>query len=341
MIKRILINGAGSAGARHFEIARSLFPNAQIAILTNRQMLDLNLGYKWHFTKVEEAINFQPNIAILAGAASSRIEIGLALANAGVHLLVEKPISVSTKSVENLIEICTEKNLTLAVGYNLRFHESLIYFRDQLSLGVISKPLLVKCEVGQFLPSWRESADYRHSVSAQRKLGGGVLFELSHEIDYLAWIFGKIDWVRATIMQQSSLEIDVEDSAFLTLGIENKVNPKLVASLSMDFIRHDIQRKCVVIGESGTLKWDGIKQQVSILKQGESSWINLLTTNHSSNDSYLAEWKDFIECLDTRQSPMATGRDGLKSLEVIEAALESAPTGKQIKIQRNSFKEDC
>ena len=340
MIKRILINGAGSAGARHFEIARYLFPNAQIAILTNRQTLDSNFVYAWHFTKVEEAIKFQPNIAILAGAASSRIEIGFALANAGVHLLVEKPISVSTKSVENLIKICTEKNLTLAVGYNLRFYGSLIYFRDQLNLGVIGKPLLVKCEVGQFLPSWRESVDYRHSVSAQRKLGGGVLFELSHEIDYLAWIFGKIDWVRATIMRQSSLDIDVEDSAFLTLGIENKLNPNLVVNLSMDFIRHDIQRKCIIIGESGTLKWDGIKQQVSILKQGESSWTNLLTTNHSSNDSYLAEWKDFIECLGSRKSPMATGRDGLKSLEVIEAALESAPNGMQIKIEQNSIEGD-
>ena len=339
MIERILINGAGSAGARHFEIARDLFPNAQIAILTNREILDLNLGHKLHFTKVEEAIQFQPNIAILAGAASTRIEIGLALAKSGVHLLVEKPISVSTNSVENLIEKCAEKELILAIGYNLRFNESLIYFRDQLNLEVIGKPLFVKCEVGQFLPSWRESADYRHSVSAQRKLGGGVLFELSHEIDYLDWIFGNIEWVRATIMQQSSLEIDVEDSVFLTLGIENKKNPNLVASLAMDFIRHDIQRNCIVIGESGTLKWDGIKQQVSILKQGESSWTNLITTTHSSNASYLAEWRDFLECLDTRESPMATGIDGLKSLEVIAAALESAPTGKQIEIHRNSFKE--
>ena len=341
MIKKILINGAGSAGARHFEIARNLFPNAEIAILTNRQILDPNLGYKLHFTKVEEAIKFQPSIAILAGAASTRIEIGLALANSGVHLLVEKPISVSTTSVENLIDICAEKKIILAIGYNLRFNESLIYFRDQLNLGVIGKPLLVKCEVGQFLPSWRGSVDYRHSVSAQRKLGGGALFELSHEIDYLAWIFGKIEWVRATIMQQSSLEIDVEDSAFLTLGIENKKNPNLVANLTMDFIRHDIQRNCTVIGESGTLKWDGIKQQVSILKQGESSWTNLITTTHSSDTSYLAEWKDFLECLDTRKSPMATGIDGLKSLEVIAAALESTPTGKQIEIQRKSFKVDC
>ena len=339
MIKRILINGAGSAGIRHFGIARNLFPNAEIAILTTRQILDSSLGYNWHFTKVEEAIKFKPDIAILSGAASTRIEIGLALANSGVHLLVEKPISISIKNVENLIEICAEKKLILAIGYNLRFYESLIYFRDQLNLGVIGKPLLVKCEVGQFLPSWRESADYRYSVSAQRKLGGGVLLELSHEIDYLEWIFGKIGWVRATIMQQSSLEIDVEDSAFLTLGIENKKNSNLVANLAMDFIRHDTQRNCIVIGESGTLKWDGIKQQVSILKRGESSWTNLITTNHSSNASYLAEWKDFLECLDTRKSPIATGIDGLKSLEVIAAALESAPTGKQIEIQLNSFKE--
>jgi len=341
MVKKILINGSGSAGIRHLKIARDLFPSSQIAILTNSQTFSSNLDYNWHFTKIEEAIEFQPNFAVLAGAASTRIEIGLALAKSGVHLLLEKPISVSTQRVEDLIEICAEKKLVLAVGYNLRFNESLIYFRDQLNLGVIGKPLLVKCEVGQFLPNWRESVDYRQSVSAQRKLGGGVLFELSHEIDYLEWIFGKIDWIRASIMRQSSLEIDVEDSAFLTLGIENKMNPNLVANLSMDFIRHDPQRKCIVVGESGTLKWDGIKQQVSVLKQGESSWTCLINSTNSSNDLYFAEWKDFIECLNTKKSPMATGRDGLKSLEVIEAALESAPTGRQVRIKRSLFKGDC
>jgi predicted dehydrogenase len=136
-------------------------------------------------------------------------------------------------------------------------------------------------------------------------------------------------------MKQSSLEIDVEDSAILTLGIENNNNPNLVANLSMDFIRQDRQRNCVVVGEKGTLKWDGVNQEVSILMKAESSWTILFKTETSTNDSYLDEWNDFIACINSGNPPRAAGTDGLNALEVIESALDSAPTGTQIQVNRN------
>jgi predicted dehydrogenase len=335
MIKKILIVGAGSAGTRHLNIAKALFPKATIALLTNRLSIDSDLSPDMHFVDSKDAVSFQPDIAVISGAASSRIEVCTLLANSGVHLLIEKPISNTTKGVADLIEICQAKKLVLAVGYNLRFNASLIAFRESLNSQVIGKPLLVNCEVGQFLPSWRENIDYRQSVSSKQELGGGVLLELSHEIDYLTWVFGKINWVRATVMKQSSLEIDVEDSAFLTLGIENLNNPNLVANLSMDFIRHDFKRSCVVVGEKGTLKWDGVSQEVSLLLKDESLWKLLSKTNNSANDSYTNEWNDFVSCIDSGNRPRASGIDGLNALEVIESALESAPTGSQIQVRRN------
>lgn len=334
MINKILIVGVGSAGTRHFKIARDLFPKAVIALLTNRTFLDPALKPDLHFINVKDAIDFQPDIAVISGASSSRLEISTLLANSGTHLLVEKPISNSTQGVQNLIKICRDNGLVLAVGYNLRFNQSLMTFRDHFNSQIIGKPLLINCEVGQFLPSWRENIDYRETVSANRKLGGGVLLELSHEIDYLSWIFGSINWVRATVMKQSSLEIDVEDSAFLILGIENKINPKLVANLTMDFIRHDKQRYCVVVGDKGTLKWDGINQEVALLEKDETIWKILFKANSPVNDSYLKEWNDFVECINSGNSPKANGLDGINALEVIESALESAPTGAQVHVNR-------
>jgi predicted dehydrogenase len=334
MIKKRLIVGAGSAGVRHLNIAKTLFPKASIALLTKRLSIDSNLSPNMHFVDSKDAVSFQPDIAVISGAASSRIEVCTMLANSGAHLLIEKPISNTTKGVADLIEICQAKKLVLAVGYNLRFDESLIAFRESLNSQVIGKPLLVSCEVGQYLPSWRENIDYRQSVSSKHELGGGVLLELSHEIDYLTWIFGKINWVRATVMKQSSLEIDVEDSAFLTLGIENSNNPNLVANLSMDFIRHDFKRSCVVVGEEGTLKWDGTNQEVSLLQKGESHWKLLSEMNNSANDSYINEWNDFVSCIDSGNRPRASGSDGLNALEVIESALESAPTGAQVQVRK-------
>ena len=71
------------------------------------------------------------------------------------------------------------------VGYNLRYMKSLIKFREILSKKKIGKILSVRSEVGSYLPSWRKDTDYKKSVSAKKKLGGGVLLELSHDIDYL------------------------------------------------------------------------------------------------------------------------------------------------------------
>ena len=121
----------------------------------------------------------------------------------------------------------------------------------------------VRCEVGHYLPYWRTNTDYRKSVSAQKILGGGVLLELSHEIDYLIWIFGSISKVNAFLTRHSSLEIDVEDTAYLRLELSNthqEHNP--FAILTMDFIRSDSTRACYAIGSEGTLKWDGISNCV-------------------------------------------------------------------------------
>ena len=120
----------------------------------------------------------------------------------------------------SLINICQSKKIALMTAYNLRFQPSLQEFRKQIKQQRIGKILSVRVEVGQYLPNWRPESDYRKGVSAQKKLGGGVLLELSHEIDYISWIFGDYKWVKAHISKQSNLEIDVEDTAYLLLGFK-------------------------------------------------------------------------------------------------------------------------
>ena len=282
---------------------------------------------------ISDALNFEPFLVVIANSSSLHIQTSKQFAGIGANLLIEKPISNSSADVEDLLNICFQNKVLLTVGYNLRFLDSLNFFRTQVDSKVVGKPLLVKCEVGQYLPTWRSQVDYRRTVSAKRDLGGGALLELSHEIDYLLWIFGKIDWVRATVMKQSSLEIDVEDSSFLTLGIKNPNNSNLVANLSLDFIRHDKQRNCTVIGETGSLRWDGISGQVLIMKEGSNHWETLFSSNNSTNDTYFDELKNFIECIDSGKVPRVTGVDGLNVVKVIESALDSAPTGEQINVK--------
>jgi predicted dehydrogenase len=331
MFSRILIVGHGSIGKRHLRIAREQFPNAEINVLGHREVLEVPEFSSRYLTTIEAAIQFQPQIAVIANPSTFHLPIAHELAKIGTHLLIEKPISATTDKVFELIETCKEHNCVLQVGYNLRFSPSLQTFREALRKGEIGKFLSVRCEVGQYLPTWRPENDYRKGVSANKSLGGGALLELSHELDYLQWIFGGVDWVRATLTRQSSLEIDVEDSAHLTLGfISNSSHQQLIATLNMDLIRHDQTRVCIAIGENGSLKWDGILGEVSVFEKGASNWRKILDHTPTKDETYVAQWLDFINCINVGATPLVSGQDGLGALEIIESARRSASTGTQV-----------
>jgi len=333
MIKKILVVGKGSIGKRHLRIARELFPDAEIKVLGHREVDEIPEFSDGYLVTTEAAIQFAPQLAIIANPSTFHIPIAHALANSGTHLFIEKPISSSSDGVNELIEACKEHDCVLQVGYNLRYSPSMQKFRELLHAGVIGKLLSVRCEVGQYLPTWRPEYDYHLGVSANKNLGGGVLLELSHELDYLQWIFGDVEWVRATMTQQSSLEIDVEDSAHLTLGFISKSSERqLIGILSLDFIRHDQTRVCTAIGSKGSLRWDGLSGEVSVFEENASSWKELFTHSPLKDETYLAEWRELVNCVNTGTAPSVSGQDGLRVLEVVESARSSASTGVQVSV---------
>lgn len=273
------------------------------------------------FSTIADALEFAPQMAVISNPATFHLSVALELAKIGTHLLIEKPLSATTKGVAELLCVCNKKKALLAIGYNLRFSPSLQKFKTMLDDNIIGKVWSVRSETGQYLPSWRPGSDYRQSVSAQYALGGGSLLELSHEIDYLRWIFGEVDWVQAVLAQQSDFEIDVEDSAHLILGfiVKGKQNP-IIATINLDFIRQDTTRLCTAIGKLGSIRWSGIEGTVELWMPDTQGWQEVYKHQATRDESYLAEWNNFLTCIEQRTSPMTTGEDGLKVLHVIEAA---------------------
>lgn len=335
LINRILIAGLGSIGRRHLRLARELLPEADIRVLRHQVCDSIPEHANGCFSSLEQAVDFAPQIAIIASPATHHVAAAQALAEVGVHLLVEKPLSATVAGVAQLLETCREQKTVLLTGYNLRFLSSLQRFRDLLSESVIGRVLSVRCEIGQYLPSWRPDSDYRQCVSARQELGGGALLELSHELDYLRWIFGEVEWVKATLSRQSSLEIDVEDTAHLTLGFASAANGnKLIGTVNLDFIRHDTTRLCTAIGEKGSLRWNGLTGVVELFEAGAKEWRELFRHQHQRDDSYLAEWQNFIDCVSEHKTPFITGEDGLKVLQLIEAARKSSESGCQVNVAK-------
>lgn len=332
-IDRVLIVGLGSIGQRHLRLARMLLPQANIYVLRHQPCKDVPEFANGCFSQLDEALTFAPQLAVIASPANFHIPVAIALAKVGTHLLVEKPLASKLEGVEELIACCQSKRVVLLTGYNLRFFPSLQKFRALVHSNTVGKVISVRCEIGQYLPTWRADSDYRQCVSANRSLGGGALLELSHELDYLRWIFGEVDWVLATLSRQSALQIDVEDTAHLTLGFSDaEGNNSLIGSVNLDFIRHDTTRLCTAIGESGSLRWNGLTGVVEFFDAGASNWRELYKHQPQRDESYQAEWLHLLTCVQGKATPLTSGEDGLQVLRIVEAAKRASETGTKTQV---------
>jgi predicted dehydrogenase len=182
--------------------------------------------------------------------------------------------------------------------------------------------------VGQYLPDWRPGIDYRDSVSARKELGGGVLLELSHELDFVSWLLGKVASVRAKLGTTSELEVDVEDTSDLDLEFESGT----VGSVHMDMVQRTPSRICTVTGTEGVMEWNGISR-TSRLKLNDSNVWSLLSSGSSErNDIYLDELKHFLRCVKGDDEVLNSGQQGREVLELVQAARRSSELGELVRL---------
>lgn len=193
-----LVIGYGSIGARHARLLQAL--GCATSVLSAR-----SIDFPDVFSRIDSALaSWHPDYVVIANATCKHLETLQSLATLGYtgRVLVEKPLFADIASPPG------QQFERLAVAYNLRFHPVIDALRKLLDG---EKVLSVQCYVGQYLPSWRPDTDYRSSYSSHAAQGGGVLRDLSHELDYLQFMFG--EWLRVSAVggHFSCLEGDSDD----------------------------------------------------------------------------------------------------------------------------------
>lgn len=331
MIDRIVIAGLGNIGRRHIRLLRARFPHAQIMALRHECSNDVIPEADICVTSLNEAIAFAPQIAIISTPASHHAVPAIALGRAGVHLLVEKPMAATLEMANAMAETARQAGVKVQIGYNLRYVESLSIFREAIYAGTAGRISSVRAEVGQYLPDWRPGIDWRNTVSAREDLGGGVLLELSHEIDYLRWIFGGVDSVQGWLGYNGPLELNVEDTVHAILHFvgstpRNQAGAAPVANLTLDFIRRDPVRRCVAIGDEGTLEWDGVASRVCLFDTNGEQHV-LYDRKPSRDASYALQLEAFVHCATSAAATAVGIEDGLAVLTIVEAVRRSHEQG--------------
>lgn len=326
IINKILIIGYGSIGKRHFSNLKFLYPNCEIIILRSKRNSTKIDGAKQIFS-YEEALALKPQVAIICNPSSFHFDSAKKLSNNNIHLFFEKPISNSIETLnQNLVEINRQK-IKATVGYNLRYNDALLEVKNILNSNEYGKILCASIEVGQYLPNWRPKNDYQNTVSARKSLGGGALLELSHELDYLQWFFGKPYSVSASIKKISPLDIDVEDLVLANIEMFDGDNT-FPCTIHLDFLQHKKSRNCKIIFEQAVLYLDLTNNSINIY-QNEDKIFNY-QGSLDSNYTYISEIKAFFECIHNDKKPLISLEEGAQTLRLINDIQRSSELEKRV-----------
>jgi predicted dehydrogenase len=328
MIRKILIVGYGSSGRRYFNIIKKIFPSIDLKIFSLSN-LNKNQLFLKNFSEIKI---FRPDLSIICNPASIRVKIIKFLTNLNSHLLIEKPLASNYEDVKKIIKIVKKKKLVVKIGYNLRFLNSLKFLKKIIRSNKIGKIYTVNIIAGQSLLKWRKNINYKNSVSAQKKLGGGVLLELSHEIDYCNWIFGSFNRLFCRNSKISDLKVDVEDNAQILIFSKNKYP----VSINLDFFRKDKSRICHVVGKNGSLIWDGVKNKLIYFSSNKKKWINIKFKKNDMKSTYTLMLKEMIKLCSSKnnfKSNLADVSHAGKVVRLIDFALYSSKYLKVVKIK--------
>jgi predicted dehydrogenase len=319
-VKSALVAGAGSIGRRHISNLKKLGLTKVAACDPHPERLEY-VAAEFQaecFPTLEAGLEgFHPDAVLVCTPPVHHVAQAMQALRAGAHVFIEKPLSDRMDNLEQMRDEAAKRGAVVQVGYNLRFHPSMQKLKDLVDARAVGKILWAHVEAGSYLPDWRPWQDYRKSYTARRELGGGILLDGSHEIDYVTWLFGAPEEIACMAGRVSQLETNVEDCATILLRFPGGTR----ADVHVDFIQRSYSRFCSLVGPEGKLQWDLQNSSVQIIRPGLEA--ETIKFEVQINDAYVAELEHFLECVRRNARPKFTLEDAILTLRIALAARSS------------------
>ena len=321
--------GWGSIGHRHIKNLLK-YPDVEIIICTSKKSISTEIEKRCKIVKLlEDGIKETPDIAFITNVTSEHVSTAIKLAEHGINLFIEKPLSHSIDHIDELSEIIKRKKIKVMIGNNFRFHECIKKIKELLDENLIDEIISVRVECGSYLPDWHPNEDYRSGYAAQKELGGGVVLTCIHEIDYLHWFLGQVDEVVSFSGKYSDLELNVDDLSTALL----KFKKNIIAELHLDFFQRKEFRSCKIIGKKGTIYWDSDINLVKLFDINENKWIEILkVSNYDRNQMFMKELDYYLDCINHNKEPMNSVIESGQVLKIALGIIESSKTKQVVKI---------
>ncbi len=228
---KVLIIGYGSIGRKYFKILKKINLIKDITIYTSQKNIPNSIS------KINEIKKINPDIIIISTTTDKHYKY-LKIVNStfkNKKILVEKPLFTKLNSIKNI------KN-KIFVGYNLRLHPVIMFIKKWMKQ---KKLISAELYCGSYLPNWRKQP-LKKTSSYDKKLSGGILSELSHEIDYARFLFGNLKNNYLMMRKLSSLKIKDDDYCNVSFFTKNNsiinINLNYYSLISKRFIILDTNK---------------------------------------------------------------------------------------------------
>jgi len=301
--------GFGSIGKRHVDNLISLGQDDIVLLRT------VGRGNHHGLSEVRTMSEFfqaNPEAVILANPTSMHADHLKQVLSQNIHLLAEKPLVTDDSEIEMLKKCLASYSGVGMTAYNMRFHPCVLETQRLVAQKMLGTIYSARFFVGQYLPSWRPHEDYSQSYSAKKSMGGGVLFDLIHEIDLAVFIVGKPKGrIQAVKEKVSDLEINTED----LVEILYQTSESSVVSIHLDYLSQWYKRYIEIVGSKASLYADLYTNVVSVTSV-EGIIHSQSFKDFSRNDMYTDMLKCFLRGVVGGELPEPSLKTGIHSNQI-------------------------
>ncbi len=286
------------------------------------------------------------DVVTICTPSGAHLEPAVAAARAGKHVIVEKPLEITLKRCDKIIEECKKNKVTLSTIFPSRFHESSVELKRAIEDGRFGR-----LTVGDAYVKWFRSQEYYDSGAWRGTWeldgGGALMNQAVHSVDLLTWLMGPVVDIRAQAATLAHKRIDVEDTAVATLQFANGALGVIEASTAtfpgyLKRIEIHGSGGTAVMEEEDIKVWDFAKKNrrdAAVLKrmqEAKSTGGGASDPSAIGHHGHAAQFRDVLKAIKNKTKPAIDGVEGRRAVEIILGIYKAAETGKSIQLPLKS-----
>jgi predicted dehydrogenase len=322
--KAVLVLGVGSIGERHLRCFQATGRGRLSLCDTNealRQRVAQRYGVDRVYADLDAALADHHDAAVIATPAHLHIPQALRLVEAGMHLLIEKPLSTSLDGIDRLQEELRSRDLRAMVAYVLRGHPALRAMKQEIDSGRFGRPVHLVVNAGQHFPTYRPA--YREIYYTSRATGGGAIQDaLTHNVNAAQWLVGPIDSLVVDVAHQVLEGVEVDD----TVGMLAR-HGDVLATYSLNQHQAPNESTTTVICQRGTARFELHRHRWRWMTVPDEPWHDETFGNIERDSLFVAQADAFLNTVEGFAPPICALEEAVDTLRANLAALASADTG--------------